>query len=92
VLAIFSKFFTNLDVNYATLKKAIAQNNIDTLSKRISENGVAKNTLSSGGRIRKGKIGSFVDAIQESDIQFIQNRFYAGLNKNAKNLIQNYFA
>ena len=61
-------FVTNLDVNYAALKKAIAQNNIDTLRKRISENGVAKNTLSSGGRIRKGKIGSFVDAIQESDI------------------------
>jgi hypothetical protein len=85
-------FVTNLDVNHAALKKAIAENNIDTLRKRLSENGDTKNTISSGGRIRKGKIGSFADEIQGSEIQFIQNQFSAGLNQNAKNLIQNYFA
>jgi len=83
----FANFITGCKINEQALRRAVEDNEIDTLKQRLKKQNVEDaNLMGAGGRIRKGRSGSYLEELLEEDKEMIEQRLLFELNSEAKEL------
>jgi hypothetical protein len=86
----FTRFITASEVNEIMLKKAVENNEINRLKKRVQQGKLSSNLTSLGGRVRTGKAKSYLEELSIDDIKEIDDRLLKEFSPEARELMARY--